>query len=172
MLVESARTADELFELLRLSGRLTVRGRANRSTVVAMMTRVRDDFEPPFSVGHEEQDAGHRCPGPWDAIEDSLTRASYLQFAGWPDAYRRISDPDVKKRVQRTIDEARAARDVQAPVDICWLNEATETERCVRRLTFEVGPIPCPHCRKHLPDGVLVCVWCGAELPFICACEL
>ena len=172
MLVESAGTVDELVELLRLSGCLTVRGRANRSMVVAMMTRARDDFEPPFSVGHEEPDAGHSCPGPWDAIEETLTRGGYLQLAGWPDAYRHVSDSDVKKRVQRTIDEARAARDVQAPADSCWLNEAADIRRRERRLAFEVGPIRCPECRRQLPDGVPVCVWCGVQLPYICACEL
>jgi hypothetical protein len=82
-----------------------------------------------------------------------------------------MSDSDVQKRVQRTIDEARAVRDVQAPAD-SWLSEASDAQRRERRLTFEVGPIRCPECRRQLPDGAPVCVWCGASLPFICACQL
>ena len=172
VVVWSARSADELFELLRLAGCLTVRGRANRSMVVTLMTRTRDAFEPPFRVGAEPTGSSHGCPTVWDAIEESLTRASYLQVAGWPDAHHRISSGSVEKGVQRIVAEARAARDTRLPDDLCWLTEHNDEQREARRATFEIGPIPCPHCRRHLPDGVLTCVWCGTSLPFICACTL
>lgn len=171
-LVASARSADELFELLRLSGCLTVRGRANRSTVTTLMTRARDAFEPPFRAGAEPTGSSHGCPTVWDAIEESLTRASYLQIAGWPDAYRRVSSGNVEKGVQRIVTEVQASRDLRLPDGLCWLTQRADEQRAARRATFELGPILCPNCRKQLPDGVQNCVWCGTDLPFICACTL
>lgn len=172
VLVESACSADELFELLRLAGCLTTRARANRSTVEAMMHRARDAFEPPFSVGQELPGSSHGCPTVWDAIVQSLSRASYLQLAGWPDTHRRVSSSDVEKRVQKIIGDARAARDVQPESDAPWLHALAEEQRTARRLAFELGPIPCPECRRELPDGVKVCVWCGTDLPFVCSCRM
>ena len=172
VLVESARSADELFELLRLAGCLTPRARANRSTVVAMMNRARDAFEPPFSVGDELPGSSHGCPTVWDAIVQSLSRASYLQLAGWPDTHRRVSSSDVETRVQKIIADARATQTVPPASDVPWLHALADEQRTARRLAFEIGPIPCPACRRELPDGVKACVWCGADLPFVCSCRL
>ena len=170
-LIDAARSDEELFDLLRLAGCLTPRGRANRSTVVVLMTRIRDAYEPPFRAGQELPGSSHGCPTVWDSIEESLSRAGYLQLAAWPDTHRRISSSDVEKRVEKIISDARASQGGPPDSDTPWLQALAEGQRQRRREAFEIGPIPCPECRRDLPDGVLACVWCGADLPFICSCR-
>jgi hypothetical protein len=167
--IDSATSVDHLFELLRLAGCLTSRGRSNRSMVLATMTRARDQFEPPYTMG-APPDEGHACASIWETIEEPLTNSGYLQVAAWPDAWKYITMMSVEERVHGIVEQARASAGSPPDSDTPWLYQAATRERERRRATAEPGPLSCPDCRKPVPDAAQFCVWCQAVLPFACSC--
>ncbi|MCC7367566.1 MAG: zinc ribbon domain-containing protein [Chloroflexi bacterium] len=169
-LVYAATSAGDLYDLLRLAGCLTTRGRVNRSTVVTLMTRTRDALEVPYSVGTPPRDEPHDCLNVWASLETALTNAGYLQVQAWPESWKYTSSPEVAKRVDTLVDETRALHPLRDEDGGAWIDQAAEQVRAERRASGEPGPIRCSDCERALPDGAQFCVWCGAAQAFRCSC--
>ena len=175
VLVGGGRTPEELYELLGRAGCLTSRGQADPAGTVAAMQRAADAYQLPHQVGIGPwaPGSGHTCTAPslWEAIEHELTDAGLVDMRAFQDG----TDPQNRYGpVDAIIAEVQAMTDARGAGATAngygWLWDVFDEKRRTREGTIDPNGIPCPACRRALPDNAMHCVWCGQKLSFVCSC--
>jgi hypothetical protein len=175
MLLGGGRAPKELHELLGRVRCLTPRGLADQLSVIWIMERVAEAYQPPIQVGSFAwpPGGGHTCklPSLWQAIERELTEADLLDMRSFDVGF----DPQNRYGpVDAIVAEVRALSDAQHAVatatDTCWLREVFDAKLRAREGAIDPEGIRCPECHRALPEDARYCVWCGHDLTFICSC--
>ena len=109
-LVGRARCADDIVDLLDRAGCLSPRGRAERSSTIALLDRAAQAFRPP-RLGPQDFYPGSDPPTLQKELINAMSQAGYIDDAGWS----ALHDADsYQTQIERAVAAVRAA-------DIpCW----------------------------------------------------